>query len=184
MCVLAALLGGVVAACGNPGECDSGSSCKPESDGRGGQCDGPGAPRVADPGRRNGCAGGDATANRRRDGDAGAGDACSPPRRSPSAEPSETATLMPPDPSLLKTPRPTDVPFTPKPRPRMPVAADIHRGDDGKYVADVDGCHWAEFGRFPIANTSDIEVGMQTPCLPDEGLHFNPRTGEIDYFIT
>ena len=30
MCVLLALFGGALAACGNPGECDSGSSCKPD----------------------------------------------------------------------------------------------------------------------------------------------------------
>jgi hypothetical protein len=101
----------------------------------------------------------------------------------PTAIPSETATLVPPDPSLLATPRPTDAPFTPKRRPQLPAASDIHLDGDGKYVADVDGCHWAEFGRFPVAGTDEVEVGMQTSCLPDEGLHYNPRTGQLDFFI-
>jgi hypothetical protein len=100
----------------------------------------------------------------------------------PSATPPPTATLMPPDPSKV-TPRPADRPFTPRPRPVMPVAADIKLGSDGKYYADVDGCHWAEYGRFADPQTGGEEIGMQTPCLPYEGLHYNPKTGALSYFI-
>jgi hypothetical protein len=96
--------------------------------------------------------------------------------------PTFTATFMPPDPSRV-TPHPTDPPFTPHPRPRMPVASDIHAGADGKYVADVDECHWAEYGRFPVVGSADVTVGMHTPCLPYEWLQFNPRTGEVEHFI-
>ena len=100
----------------------------------------------------------------------------------PSAVPSETPSWTPTDPSQV-TPRPTDPPFTPKPRPRMPIASDIHLAGDGKYIADVDGCHWAEFGRFSAPGSTDTEVGMATPCLPEIALHFNLRTKEIVYTI-
>lgn len=59
----------------------------------------------------------------------------------------------------------------------MPVAKDIRLDADGKYVADVDGCHWRETGEF------ENLVIMQTACLPYEALNFNPLTGEISHVI-
>jgi hypothetical protein len=91
-----------------------------------------------------------------------------------------TSTWTPPNPESI-TPLPTAPPVTEEPRPRMPAADDIKLGDNGKYYADVDGCRWDEYGTFDIGGVE--EVAMQTPCLPQEGLHYIPATGEVAYFI-
>ena len=66
----------------------------------------------------------------------------------------------------------------------MPIESDLRIGSDGKYYAEVDGCRWDEFGRFPDSTSPGTEtVGMQTPCLPYELLHYNTTTGEIQYLI-
>jgi hypothetical protein len=65
----------------------------------------------------------------------------------------------------------------------MPTADDIKLGDDGKYYAEVDGCRWDEYGRFEDPSSGEESIGMQTPCLEYEGLHYIPATGEVLYFI-
>jgi hypothetical protein len=65
----------------------------------------------------------------------------------------------------------------------VPVAADIKLGRDGKYYADVDGCHWAETTHGGDPGSDSEWVVLQTPCLPYEGMHFYPKTGAVDYFI-
>jgi hypothetical protein len=108
-----------------------------------------------------------------------------PPPAQSTAIPPATPTLMPPDPSLIATPRPTDAPFTPRRRPQLPAAGDIHVGGDGKYVADVDGCHWEETGRlFDGTSGGLILINLRTPCEgSDEGIHFYPETGEVRPWI-
>jgi hypothetical protein len=100
--------------------------------------------------------------------------------------PTLTATLIPPDPRSV-TPFPTSRPVTLEPRPELPDADDITQDADGCFVADVDGCHWEEYGRFGDPSGirgGHISVGMSTPCLDDEGLHFIPDTGEVSHFIS
>ena len=102
----------------------------------------------------------------------------------PTAIPTQTQPAhVPPPPDQLPTPRPTDPPITRTPRPRLPTAMDIKVDGNGKYYADVDGCRWAEYGRFTDELTSEEAVGMQTPCLPDGGLHYVPATGAVRPFI-
>jgi hypothetical protein len=102
----------------------------------------------------------------------------------PTAIPTQTQPAHVPPPPDSITPRPTDRSITPEPRPRFPTAADIKMDGSGKYYADVDGCRWNEYGRFINPQTGEGFVGMQTPCLPDEGLHYSPATGEVAPFIT
>jgi hypothetical protein len=65
----------------------------------------------------------------------------------------------------------------------MPIAADMKVGDDGTYYADVGGCRWHEYGRFPDPQSGEEQIGMQTPCLPSEGLFYTRSTGDVTYFI-
>ena len=100
----------------------------------------------------------------------------------PSVPPTVTSTLIPPDPRFV-TPEPTAVPVTAG--PRWPIASDIKLDATGKYYAEVDGCRWDEYGRFPKPlNPAETEVGMQSPCFPSEGLRYNLSTGEVTYFAT
>jgi hypothetical protein len=107
----------------------------------------------------------------------------SPSAIDPTAIPTQTPPAHVPPPPDSITPRPTDVPVTPKPRPRLPVATDIKLNGSGKYYADVDSCHWAETVRLTDRGTGYEQVVMQTPCLPYEGLHYTPATGAVDYFV-
>lgn len=104
-----------------------------------------------------------------------------PPTEVPSP-PTITSTPIPPLPGTFPT-RPPDPPYTPEPRPDLPTAADMYVGTDGKYYAFVDGCRWDEVWRGPHPLTGATTVTMQSPCLPNGGIHYSPSTGEVTEFV-
>jgi hypothetical protein len=107
-----------------------------------------------------------------------------PTRATTQQAPLPTGTWTPPPPDQLRTPRPEPTGPSPTPRPRLPVAGDIKLGVDGKYRATVDACTWTEYGRFEDATQNGDEVvGLQSACLPDEAVLFDPKTKHIEYVI-